>query len=325
MVSDDNSEYRAAEGALWRSLGVSPTERHLRLPRIGIQVRVQELGVGPPVLFVHGATTCGTSWAGLAALLPGYRCLLLDRPGTGLSDPPPRPIRDIDSLVDCADVLLLDVLDALELEQVSLVTTSYGGYFGLRLELGHPERVRRIVEFGWSAGAPLGQLPLLMRLGSTPPLGGLLSRMPVNDAAVRRLLRGIGLREALDGGRVSDEAVGSYGALLRYTDSMRNDISIGRHFISAATASDPRLVLPAETRARVEAPILFIWGDRDPFGGPDIARAFAAPFPHADLRLLEGVGHAPWMDDAVRAAGMVDAFLQASASPADSGGRSAVE
>ena len=55
-------------------------------------LRVQELGDGPPILFIHGANTSGTSWATLAAKLPSFRCLLLDRPGTGLSPAlPARP------------------------------------------------------------------------------------------------------------------------------------------------------------------------------------------------------------------------------------------
>jgi pimeloyl-ACP methyl ester carboxylesterase len=303
------TRYRAVEAELWRSLGVTPTEHRLRLPRLGLNVRVQELGAGPPVLFVHGATTCGTSWASLARLLPNHRCLLLDRPGTGLSDPPDPPVRDIDTLVALADVLLADVLDAIGIGRADLVTTSYGGYFGLRFVLGHPERVGRIVELGWSAGAPLGPVPLLMRLGSTPSLGRLLARMPVTDASVRRLLRSIGLREALDAGRVSGEAVRAYGALLRDTDSMQNDLSIGGRFLSATTSTDPRLVLSPEDRGAIRTPMLFIWGDRDPFGGPDIAQAYAAAFPNAQLRLLEGVGHAPWMDDAEGVATSISEFL----------------
>ena len=79
--------YRAAERRLWRSIGVRPIERQIHLERIGVHVRVQEVGQGPPVLFIHGVATSGVSWAGLAARAEGFRCLILDRPGTGLSQP----------------------------------------------------------------------------------------------------------------------------------------------------------------------------------------------------------------------------------------------
>lgn len=303
------ARYRAAEAALWRSLGVAPTERRVSLPRLGTDVRVQELGDGPPVLFVHGASTAGTSWASLAALLPSFRCLLLDRPGTGLSAPLAPPIKSPAHLVDYADRLVADVLDALAIDRADLVTTSFGGYFGFRFALASPGRVGRIVSLGWTAGAPPGQLPLVMRLGSTPPLGGLLARMPANDATVRRLWRGIGLKEAVDAGRVTDEAVASYVELLRDTDTMRNEVPLGGVFFAGGKITDSRLVLSDDDRARIRAPILFLWGETDPFGGADIARAFVAGFPDARLELIAGVGHAPWMDDAPAIATRVAAFL----------------
>jgi 2-hydroxy-6-oxonona-2,4-dienedioate hydrolase len=309
MAADGVARYRAAEDVLWSSLGVAPTERRVRLPGIGTEVRVQELGAGLPVLFVHGASTCGTSWADLAARLPDMHCLLLDRPGTGLSDPLDPPIRDVADLAALADTLVVEVLDGLGLASADLVTSSFGGFFGFRAALAAPDRIRRIVEFGWSAGARLGPIPLALRLGGTPPLGRLLAHLPTNDATVRRLFRGIGLREAVDAGRVSTEAIRAYGALLRETNTMRNEVEIGGCFLSPARRGDPRLELTAADRRRISAPVRFVWGEGDPFGGPEIAREFTAAFPDATLELLPGVGHAPWMDDAGRAAALAREFL----------------
>ncbi|RPI09398.1 MAG: alpha/beta fold hydrolase, partial [Actinobacteria bacterium] len=117
----DPDRYRAAEQRLWRSLGVTPIERKVALTRTGITVRLQECGEGEPVLFVHGASNAGTSWASLAALLGGFRCLLLDRPGCGLSDPLPQSLDDATRLAAFADDLVVDVLDALGVERAALV------------------------------------------------------------------------------------------------------------------------------------------------------------------------------------------------------------
>ena len=75
-----------------------PTERRARLDRTGLTVRIQKVGQGPAVVLVHGASNSGTSWAGLVARLGGFRCLLLDRPGCGLSDPLAAPFDGLERL-----------------------------------------------------------------------------------------------------------------------------------------------------------------------------------------------------------------------------------
>lgn len=89
---------RETEQRLWDSVGLAPTERRARL-RTGETVRVQETGDGPPVLLIHGAANAGTSWMSLMAKLPDFRCIGLDRPGCGLSDPiVGSPLRDIEAI-----------------------------------------------------------------------------------------------------------------------------------------------------------------------------------------------------------------------------------
>ena len=80
MARMNEGRYREAENALWAAVGVTPIERFVDLPRAGLRVRCQEVGDGPPVLFVHGANTSGLSWATLAAKLVAFRCILVDRP-----------------------------------------------------------------------------------------------------------------------------------------------------------------------------------------------------------------------------------------------------
>jgi 2-hydroxy-6-oxonona-2,4-dienedioate hydrolase len=304
-----DAPYRAIESRLWASLGVTPREHRVRLAALGVEVRVQETGSGPPVLFLHGGSTCGTSWADLAAAMPAFRCLLLDRPGTGLSEALREDIRSIDDLGDLARALVPDVLDALGLGVVDVVATSFGGYFAFHAALAQPLRIRRIIEMGWSAGAPVPRLPLMMRLGTAPLAGDLLARMPASDATVRGIFRGIGLGPALDAGRIADEAIAAYRALLTHTPTLRNDLGLGRLFLSPVRGMDPRILLGEGDRRRIASPVLLAWGEADPFGGPAVARAFAAPFPDARLELLPGVGHAPWMGDAADIATLVSEFL----------------
>jgi pimeloyl-ACP methyl ester carboxylesterase len=311
---------RAAEARLWTSLGVAPEETRIRLAHAGSEVRVQVCGAGEPVVFLHGASTWGSSWADLVAALPDVRSYVVDRPGAGLSGPLGRPVRDVDDLLELADHLLPDLLDGLGLATVSLVATSFGGYFALRGTLAVPQRVRRLVLFGWPTGAPLGRMPLAMRLGAVPGLGSVMARMPVNDRAVRTMFRGIGLRQAVDAGRVSPEAIAAYAALLNHTPTLRNELALSRAFLSAIHGLDRRLLLSAAERASIAIPVRFVWGDGDSFGGPDIAREFVAPFPDARLEIVAGAGHAVWMDDVALAAARVRSSLARPVNDPEGGG-----
>ena len=309
-MAGSEAGFRAAEARLWSSLGVAPDETRFRLAHAGSDVREQVCGAGEPVLFLHCASTSGSSWADLVAALPDVRSYVVDRPGTGLSGPLGRPVRQVADLVRLADHFLLDLLDGLGLATASVVATSFGGYFALRGTLAVPHRVNRLVLFGWPTGAPLGRMPLAMRLGAVPGLGALMARLPVNERAVRTMFRGIGLRQAMDAGRVSPEAIATYAALLNHTPTLRNELSLSRAFLSPIHGLDRRLLVSAADRASITVPVRLVWGDGDSFGGPEIARDFVAPFPDAQLEIVAGAGHAVWMDDVGLAAARVRSFLE---------------
>lgn len=305
----DEARYREAERRLWESVGVAPTEQRVHLEHSGVAVRVQEIGEGAAVLFVHGASNSGASWAPLIARLKGFRCLILDRPGAGLSDPLAGVFEDAESLADFADTLIIDVLDAMVLESAHLVATSFGGYAALRAAAAQPERIGRIVEFGWTVGAPLARLPALMRVASVPAVGRLLTRIPANERAVRSMFRQIGLKQALAAGRVPQEVIDCYVALLRYTNTMRNEIEVGRWIMTPLKGLDEGILLRPEVLASIQSPIYFLWGEEDPFGGADVARNFVKHIPNAELELLPGAGHAVWIDDPDYAAKTTSSFL----------------
>jgi pimeloyl-ACP methyl ester carboxylesterase len=300
------TRYREAEQQLWRSVGVTPTEHRVHLSRNNVAVRVLESGAGPPLLLIHGASNSGASWADLVARLPDHRCLLLDRPGCGLSDPLPAGM-GLDSGRRMAETLVADLMDAFELDTLDLAATSFGGYIALRTAVAVPERVRRMVLFGWPVGAPVADVPAVMRWASAPGLRSLAGLMPPNRRAVRAMLRSVGLRSAIDSGRFTDEALTSYTSLLRDTDTMRNEISGGRFMTFRGL--DPRVSLTQEELGSIRTPMFFLWGEEDPLGGPDIARWVVDHIPTAELELLPGAGHAVWIDDPDHAAKVTSTFL----------------
>lgn len=75
-------------------------------------------------------------------------------------------------------------------------------------------------------------MPVVMRVANLPVVRYLLTAIPPNARALRGMLRGIGVRHALEAGRVTPEWVDWYVALLRDTPTMRNEIRAGRRIIS---------------------------------------------------------------------------------------------
>jgi 2-hydroxy-6-oxonona-2,4-dienedioate hydrolase len=308
-VAKQIDRFRAAEERLWQTAGVAPTEHHIRL-RTGERVRVQEVGEGDPVLLIHGASNAGTSWVDLVAKLDGFRCLALDRPGCGLSEPvSSAPLRDIGAIEAYADTLVRDVLDALDVERAHVVATSYGGYFALRGAAAHPDRIERVVELSWPMGAPMDKAPFLMRVGAIPGLQGLMSKAPVNRRSVKVMLRQVGLARAIESGRFTDDMLDWFVVMLRDTDTMANEYRASPKVITPLRGLNHRMLLDDELLARLTMPVLFLWGVEDPNGAETVARSFAARLPNAQLEMIPLAGHAPWIDEPELCAARIRAFL----------------
>lgn len=309
-VGVNEVRYRDVERRLWESVGVTPTEQHVHLSHAGVTIRAQEVGSGPSVVFVHGVANAGASWASLVCRLDGFRCIVIDRPGCGLSDPLVTGFDDVGRLAAFGDTLIVDVLDALGLESAHVVATSFGGYMALRGAAAHPDRIGRVVELGWTIGAPIARTPFVMRLASAPVVGRMLAAVPPNERMVRTIFRSIGLRAALDAGRITQPMLDWFLSMLRDTDTMRNELAAGPRILTPIRGINDSILLPHSLLAKIHTPVQFLWGDEDPMGGADIANAFVAHLPNAELELMAGAGHAVWMDDADHAAKTTRAFLE---------------
>lgn len=303
----NEAAYRDAERRWLQSQGVEPTEHRVHLERLDVDVRVQEVGDGAPALFIHGGPNSGSTWMQLVARLTGLRCLILDRPGTGLSDPLPDPVRP-DTLATYGDTLAVDVLDALDVDRAHLVVSSFGGLVGLYSAAAHPERFDRMVQMACPAMAPGSRTPAFMRVIMTPGLGRLIGMLPPNPKAANMTLRQIGHGASLDAGRIPDEFLDWYVALQRHTDTMANEVAM----IAKAGGPfgfDQSLTIPDEVLARVTTPTHFLWGEDDTFGGRDTAQRVVAAMPAAELEMLPAAGHLPWIDDPDHAAMIVMSHL----------------
>jgi len=167
-------KYREAEAKLWSAHGLSPTERFVRLATTGTKVRVQEVGEGEPVLYLHGGPNTGSTWVPMVRAMPGFRHLVVDRPGTGLSEP--FAIRP-SNLAEVGARFVGDVLDGLGIERAHVVASSFGGHLALRSAAHDSSRFARMVQLGCPALVPGDVTPAFMKAAANPLARWLVPRL----------------------------------------------------------------------------------------------------------------------------------------------------
>lgn len=308
-MTKDLSRFVAAEKALWSKFAVTPSKRHVKLPA-GNEVHIQEIGEGPPLVFIHGVAVAGSSWVLLAnALKDEFRCILLDRPGCGLSDPVPHgPMKSPAEFKRFADDLIPSILDGLELGTASLACTSMGGFFGFRAAVAHPHRITKLVEYSWAMGTPMAKVPMMMRLGSPAPLKAMMGRMPINAPAVKMMLKQVGMKRAIESGKFDDDMLAWAVATLKHTNTFKSETD-NNTFISLK-GENREFLFTDEELERLQMPVLLLWGEEDSNGGRPEAESFAARLPNAVLEIVDHAGHAPWIDEIEFCAAKTRDFLR---------------
>ena len=311
--SHDHATMRFEQGErrLFASCGVQSASRRVRLADPPVSVRVLEVGDGPPLVLVHGSGMSASTWAPLMPYLGTNRMIAFDLPGFGLSDPfdyAGRPLRSH------AVSELTSLLDALGLEQVPVVGISLGGMWALCLALDAPDRVAAVASLGVPAVALPGMRgdPLFTAL-STPGLRQLVARLRSPSVATTRraLARGV------IGPRAAERAPEGFFEVVH--EGMRQPgyrTAMLTHMQVAMRVGRPRrekFLSDSELR-QLTAHVLMIWGDEDPYGGPEIGRRACELVPDARLEVIPG-RHAPFLDDPERCGALIDELGRRAAPP----------
>jgi pimeloyl-ACP methyl ester carboxylesterase len=284
----------------------SVSSRTVAVPGRG-RVHLLEKGAGAPVVLLHGSGVAAGFFLPLLSELEGVRALAPDLPGSGLSDPIELPRHRYHATA----VAWLDrLLDALELDRVSLLGHSAGGVWALRYALAHRERVERLVLIG-PPSLPGTRCPLPYRLMATPGVGQVASRVPPSPQSVLRFARFMGEREAL---REHPELVDLFLvagrdplAVSALTAEVRVVVSPFALLSRSGWRRSSR-VRPDELR-RLAMLTLLVWGDREPLGRVPVAQAVTELIPQAQLQVLAS-GHAPWLGQPAQTAAAVADFVR---------------
>jgi pimeloyl-ACP methyl ester carboxylesterase len=299
---------REAETRLFARSGVQPEESFLDLTSPKVRLRVLSVGAGTPLLMLHGVTLAA-AWANWLTEFSGYRALLVELPGHGLSEPVayrPGAVRDH------ALGLMDAIFDALGLATAPVVGHSLGGMFALWHAAARPGRIASLAAIGDPAVAlPGAEVRMPLSLLTVPVLGEAMLRAP----APRRVYRGPARQgaEPRRGGRAR-ELVDVLRFAARRKGNARTVASL-MHAIDGFRRPRAASVMSDGELRRITAPTMFCWGTDDPFLAPGRARPAIAKIPGAVLHEVPD-GHGPWLDDPAGCAKLVIGHLAATGFPA---------
>lgn len=245
----------------------------------GVRLHVAEIGSGPPVLLIHGFPQHWYAWRDVAAALaPDHRVIMPDMRGFGWSD---APRTGYDSTTRVDDLVAL--LDALDLETVTVCGHEWGAWAGFMLSLRVPSRIRGLVALNVQHPWPLHRrlLPSTWRYWYTAFL-----EIPFVGRTVLRRWPAF-TRHLLDRRRRTHDRAYAYADVLREPDRARAGEALHRAFIFGD-------ILPlARNRfrhQRLEVPTIHLGGERDHVVSARALTAVHPPQPCLDVRIVGG-GH----------------------------------
>lgn len=219
------------------------------------RIRYREAGSGKPIVFVHGYLVDGRLWDGVVDQLGGgeFRCIAADWP-MGSQKIALNPDADLSPPGIAA--IIASLLEALELEDVTIVGNDSGGAISQVLVTRHPQRIGRLVLTNcdthenfppgiFKAMPPLAKLPGAMQAMALPFRIGAVGRLAFKPFARTR---------------IPDELVASWLAPSMHDSGVMHDLK------KVTVGMNKRFTLEAATKLRgSQLPILLAWAPGDKY------------------------------------------------------------
>jgi pimeloyl-ACP methyl ester carboxylesterase len=250
-------------------------------------MHMAEAGSGEPVLLLHGFPQHWWEWR---KVLPGlaerHRIIAADLRGAGWTDAPRKGYTRDQMVID-----VVELMNALELDRVHLLTHDVGALLGYQLCLGHPDRVRRHLSL--SIPPPYFEFDsrlvlALLRDASfnlvtpVPLVGPLLMR-----SGRQRLLRHMLVSYASEGA-FTEQDLELFVSRLREPARARAGSALYRRFIQPEAA---RILSGRYRDGRLRTPTLVLVGADDPTVRPQFLHGYEDYVDDLEVRVVEGASH----------------------------------
>jgi 2-hydroxy-6-oxonona-2,4-dienedioate hydrolase len=245
-------------------------------------LRYHEAGDGPPLVMLHGSGPGVSGWRNfgdnLAAFAPHFRCLVLEFPGFGVSDPSDR------HPMAAALPAVGDLLDGLGLDRVDLVGNSMGGIVATRFAIAQPDRVRRLVTVGG-----MGR-----NIFSPAPGEGIKLLVEFTEDPTRERLVQWLESMVFDPALVTEELIEQRWAQATEPDTLASARRMyGRGVLEAAAKAAAASDEPPYWAMlhKIQARTLLTWGRDDRVSPVDMALLPMRTIPEVELHVFPNCGH----------------------------------
>ncbi|WP_334161379.1 alpha/beta fold hydrolase [Phenylobacterium sp.] len=267
---------------------------HTRLKlQSGVELDVIQSGdpTGVPLLLLHGISDSAPSMRPfMSELPPNVRAIAISQRGHGDSSKPAGPYTLDAMAADAAEAL-----DRLGVRRTVVMGHSMGSMVAQRFAAAHPDRTRGLVLVGAFPG-----------LKGNPEVDAFYQegirdlQDPIDPAFARGFQESTLARpvppDFLDMVSAESLKLPAHAWKALFADMMSRDLGPGL--------------------ARVRAPTLLLWGDRDAFASARDQERLLKGLPDATLRTLPGTGHAPHWEEPAAAARAVAEFVGRLRAPA---------
>jgi haloalkane dehalogenase len=245
----------------------------------GLTIHYEDTGGdGPPVWFMHGEPTWSFLWRKVIPPVAeaGFRCIAPDLAGFGRSDKP----TDIEWYsYDRHVEVMAELLEQLDLRDVTMVVHDWGGPIGLRLGVEHPDRVSRFVVM--DTGLFTGQQKMTDAWIAFRDFVQRTEDLPIGMLVSGAVARGMDEETVKRYEEVFPDAASKAGArafpLMLPTDPEMPGAQAGQRVLEALRDDDrPKLVL---------------WADRDPIIPLEVGKRFAEAINGPEPIVIENASH----------------------------------
>ena len=250
---------------------------------------------GEPIILIHGITGSISSWLvnPLPFVLEQGPCYALSLPGHFPAAFPPGFRQDQLTAEMLARVMAEAIRQTVGERPVTLLGHSTGGFSALNIAARYPQMARRVVSIsGFALGKWIGALGFYQWLVRSGGLGKAVYKAIYRFAGTNTDILRTTLRiYAADAKALYANPDMAETVEKALPDFRQLDLDAMVHYFSAMPGIDITPLL-----SQIQCPTLAIAGDLDPTVPVDESRKIAAAIPGAELALIRGAGHLPFLE-----------------------------